>query len=453
MKTLTMSKVKLSNVNSLTSTVKKNSVYSLLLKILSIFISFWSVRVAFEFTGSKQIYGLWLTILSVISWLGLLNAGLGNGLRNKLAQAIAVNDTQNAKAYVSTSYAFIFVISMGCSLLFLVGTSFIDWRIAFNADYISKAYFSILIMILVLSYFIQLILSTINAICFAYNESTLPSLFTFLSNLLYVICLYILKNLNISGIVVLGVVYSLTILFVLLSASFVLFLKKYKEVRPSFKYVNTSYVKDLIGNGVKFFLLEIAAVIIFTTDSMVITHVVGNEEVTIYQLVMKIFSVFTIVASTVMVPLWSAFTHAYSKEDVVWIKKVVKKILLIMIPLIVCILIFSNFVNLILRIWIGKGIAAPTALIFCVAVYIGVSIWSNFFAYFLNGINKINGQLITVGLGAILNIPLSIYFAKHLDFGAIGVVMATILCLLPFAIAGPIISKKEIKKISQKTKM
>ncbi|MGK0701211.1 hypothetical protein ACR3I8_17565 [Priestia flexa] len=71
-----------------------------------------------------------------------------------------------------------------------------------------------------------------------------------------------------------------------------------------------------------------------------------------------------------------------------------------------------------------------------------------FFAYFLNGINKINGQLITVGLGAIFNIPLSIYFAKHLGFGAIGVVMATIICLLPFAIVGPIISKIEIKKIS-----
>ena len=95
----------------------KNAVYSLVLKVLSVCLSFWSVRVAFDFTGSQQIYGLWLTILSVISWLGLLNGGMGNGLRNKLSHSLATNNYKNARAYISTSYVFIAMISLGFTVV------------------------------------------------------------------------------------------------------------------------------------------------------------------------------------------------------------------------------------------------------------------------------------------------------------------------------------------------
>jgi O-antigen/teichoic acid export membrane protein len=448
MKSLLISRIKLNKTESLSAIVRKNSFYSLILKVLSILLSFWSIRVAFEFTGSQQIYGLWLTILSVVSWLGLLNGGLGNGLRNKLSQAIATNNIQNAKIYVSTSYVFITVIAITCCIIFTVVTLFVDWRYAFNATYISKTEFLLLFLVIVISYFFQLILSTLNAVCFANNQSTLPSLFIFLSNLLYVICLYILKLFNIKGLLILGFVYCLTILVVLLFANLFLFSRKYEEIKPEVSYFNKLYIKELIGNGVKFFLLEISAVIIFTTDSMVITHVVGSEEVTIYQLVMKLFSVFTIVSSTVMVPLWSAYTHAYSKGDIKWIKLTMKKMLTFSIPLILGILIYSLLVNSLLKIWIGNNIAASYFLVLTIAMYIIISIWSNFFAYFLNGINKINGQLLMVGIGAILNIPLSIYMAKEMELGTIGVVLASIISLIPFAIFGPIFSLLEIRKVS-----
>ncbi|MFD4705095.1 oligosaccharide flippase family protein [Gottfriedia sp. NPDC058432] len=442
-----IAKVKKTNKESLSTVVKKNAFYSLLLKVLSVLLSFWSIRVAFEFTGSQQIYGLWLTILSVISWLGLLNGGLGNGLRNKLSRAIATNNIENAKIYVSTSYVIISVIATTCCLIFTIATLFIDWRHIFNANYVSKEEFLLLFLIVVVSYLLQLILMTLNAICFAYNQSSLPSLFTLVSNFLYVICLYVLKLFNFKGILILGFVYSVTILVVLILANLYLFSSKYQQIKPEFKYFNKLYINELMGNGIKFFLLEISAVIIFTTDTMVITNVVGSKEVAVYQLVMKLFSVFTIIASTVMVPLWSAYTHAYSKGDVIWIRKTMNKILLMLIPFVIGVIIFSFFVNPILRIWIGNGIIASNLLIFVIAIYIIINVWSNIFAYLLNGINKVNGQLIAVGIGAILNIPFSIYFAKDLGFGTVGVVLGTILCLAPFALVGPIISFKKMKEL------
>ncbi|MBE2943852.1 hypothetical protein HPK10_11505 [Anoxybacillus flavithermus] len=450
MRSSIISKIKLDKEDSLTLVVRKNSLYSLVLRVLSIFLSFWSVRVAYDFTGSQQIYGLWLTILSVISWLGLLNGGMGNGLRNKLSQAIATNNIQNAKAYVSTGYVFISAIAVACCILFVIMTCFVDWRTAFNASYIPKDEFVLLFSTVVISYFFQLILSTLNAVCFAYNQSTLPSLFTFLSNLLYMVCLYILKIFNINGLFILGFVYCITILVVLLLSNIFLFSSKYSDIKPSLSYFNKRYIKELMGNGIKFFLLEISAVIIFATDSMVITHVVNSKEVAIYQLVMKLFSVFTIFSSIIMVPLWSAYTHAFSKGDIGWIKKTMKKNLFLMIPLIIGVITFTFLVNPLLRIWIGEEIIASKALIWVVAVYTIITVWSNIFAYLLNGINEINGQLLTVGLGAIVNIPLSIYISKNLGYGTVGVVIGTILCLVPFAIFGPIKSYLVIKNVNSK---
>lgn len=37
-------------------------------------------------------YGIWLTINSILIWIDQFDIGLGNGLRNKLAESIAQND-------------------------------------------------------------------------------------------------------------------------------------------------------------------------------------------------------------------------------------------------------------------------------------------------------------------------------------------------------------------------
>ena len=57
-------------------------------------------------------YGIWLTLTSVIGWFAFFDLGLGNGLRNKLAEALAKNDNELARTYISTSYA-IMTITIG----------------------------------------------------------------------------------------------------------------------------------------------------------------------------------------------------------------------------------------------------------------------------------------------------------------------------------------------------
>ena len=64
--------------------------------------------------------------------------------------------------------------------------------------------------------------------------------------------------------------------------------------------------------------------VIFTTDKILITQLFGPQHVASYDVVFKLFSVITIVHGILMAPLWSAYSDAYHRNDMEWIKKTIK---------------------------------------------------------------------------------------------------------------------------------
>jgi O-antigen/teichoic acid export membrane protein len=62
--------------------------------------------------------------------------------------------------------------------------------------------------------------------------------------------------------------------------------------------------------------------------------------------------------------------------------------------------------------------------------------WNNIYAIFLNGIGKIGLQVKIAIIQSVMNIPLSIFLGRRI--GVSGVLLATIISLSLFAIAGPI---------------
>ena len=63
-------------------------------------------------------YGIWLAISSTVSWISILDIGLANGLRNKIAEYLAVkNYDPKLKIAVSSTYAILFIIMVPIILL------------------------------------------------------------------------------------------------------------------------------------------------------------------------------------------------------------------------------------------------------------------------------------------------------------------------------------------------
>lgn len=113
---------KYSNSKERSQLLIKNIVASFIIKGWSLVVQLLLVPVALNCLTVYE-YGLWLTLSSVITWMDNFDIGLSNGLRNKLAEAIAHDDKKLAKELISTAV----IVLSTIALLLLCGlTAFVN---------------------------------------------------------------------------------------------------------------------------------------------------------------------------------------------------------------------------------------------------------------------------------------------------------------------------------------
>ena len=102
-----MSKSYKTEIEILADKRTKKAQYNILIlglyKVISVIILFLMVPMAISYLNSFK-FGLWVTLTSVVSWCQFFDVGLCNGLKNKLAESLAINKISQAKIYVSTTY-------------------------------------------------------------------------------------------------------------------------------------------------------------------------------------------------------------------------------------------------------------------------------------------------------------------------------------------------------------
>lgn len=212
--------------------------------------------------------------------------------------------------------------------------------------------------------------------------------------------------------------------------------KKYKSIRPSLKFVRIKYFKELMSLGTQFFIIQIACLVLFMTSNLVISQLFGPEEVTPYNIAFKYFSLVNIGFTVILTPIWSAITEAYTIKDMVWIRKVTKKLLWIWLGSVMITLLMIYIADKIYIWWVGDDVNIPFSLSFVCGIYVCIANWNNIFAYIINGIGKIRLQLYSSILAAILFLPLAFFFGRLWEIS--GVMLAMCFCLFISSVWSPI---------------
>lgn len=423
---------------------KKNIALSVLLKGGSVAITLFLVPLTIQYVNPTQ-YGIWLTLSSIIAWFSFFDIGLGNGLKNKLTEAIALNKLSDARTYVSTTYAVLIIISIVIFILFSIGNPYINWEKILNIQSNTGINLTHLVFILFAFFCLQFVVQIINTVLTANHETSKSSLINLISQLVIIIIIYILTKSTQGSLSSLIFVLAGVPVLIFIAASFWLYNTSYKKYAPSIKHVEFKYAKDLLSVGGVFFVIQIGALILFQTDNIVITQIFGPEEVTTFNIAYKLFSTVTMVFTIIITPFWSGFTEAYTKKDFNWIRNIVskmKKLWLILSLFTIALLICSPFLY---RLWVGEKIKIPFNLSIAMALSVIASIWQTIHVFLLNGINKIRLQLYLVIISSIINIPMAIFFGK-----IIGVAGVTLSNAILFAIMGFIFSI-QTKKILNNT--
>lgn len=413
--------------------IKFNIIFSFILKFMGLGLSFLLVPLTIGYLNNEQ-YGIWLTLLSVISWVSFSDIGLGNGLRNKLTESLSNNQLEDSREYISTAYAAMGIIVSILLVVLMLIVPNLNWQNIFNTKSISNAKLINLVVVVLVFFLGNFILSLYNQLYYAKQQAAMTGIGQLLINIISIVIVLILKKVSNGNIIYLGFSYGISMI---LPSIFLtcLFFRTNKELTPAFKYVKLNKFKDIIGLGVKFFIIQIAYVVYFSTNNIIIAQVSGPAEVTSYNIVFKLFSIVTIGFTLLVTPLWSAYTEAYSKGDIKWIRSTLNKMIKLLIPIALVLVFMTMFSNIIFKLWLGdNNVKVGGLLVITMAISTFITVWSNVYVYLLNGVNEINLQMYNSIIVAIINIPLCIYFSKNLNMGSAGVMIGQICTMVPFSI-------------------
>ncbi len=420
---------------------KQNIVGLFLLRGISVAINFVLVPLTLTYL-SKDKYGIWLTMSSILAWVMWLDVGLGNGLRNRFALALAHGDKKLARSYVSTTYLFVGLISLALFLAFMAIQPLLSWSGILNAPPALNAELTQLAVIVFLFFCIRLVAGLIGTILVADQQPALSSVMEVLINAFSLVAIFVLVKTVPESLFWLGTCMTGIMVVVPLMGNFWLFRGKYREYAPSFRFVQVVHARGLINIGSQFFVLQLAGLVLFTSANIIITQLSGPGDVTQYNIAYKYFGVPAMGFTVLLTPFWSAYTEAFARGDTAWIEmtfRKLKKILFLFSILVVAMVLLADEVYLL---WIGPAIQIPFSLSATMGAYVLIVAWSSIFSYFINGIGKIRLQLFIAIIMSITMIPLALFLAGPLGLGTTGVILAICIVLLPGAVLWPIQTRK-----------
>ena len=370
-----------------------NILFSGFLKIVGLLTSLVIVPITINYLNN-EVYGIWMTITSILYWITTFDIGLGNGMRNYLAEALATNDTKLGKKYISTTMLLLSLIALSMAIVLLYPLITINFNSFFNTNAIAGNELRMAVVIAVGFTLMNFVLKNIGMIFVAMQKYAINDLLSISGNVIALILIYILTKVTTGNLVLVVLAYTMTSCVAFLLAAIPLFWK-HPELKPSLRFFDKSLGKKIVGKGFGFFVIQISnCLVIFGAANFFITQSCGPAAVTTYNIAYKFFNLLVIAYTIILAPMWNAYTDAYVKGDMQWIKATFNKALKFWVLSICGGLGMLLICNLFYKLWIGNMVNVPLSVSASTLIYVCFFNLNNCATYLINGLNKIFVQII-----------------------------------------------------------
>lgn len=423
----------------------RNIIISFGSQIVSIAVSFILVPLTIDYVNPTK-YGVWLTLSSIIAWIGYFNFGLSNGFRNRFAEAKAKSDFLLASQYVSTTYFAIGVIVTFLYLSVTIANLFLDWSDVLNVDAVYKDELRIVFGIVSGFFCLNMFVNVFISLLMADQKPGIVSVINALGQILSLVSILILTKTTEGSLLKLALFYAGIPTVVLLVSSFLAF--RFTALRlftPSVRNIKICLIKNILSLGMQFFVISICMMLIFQVINIIITRELGADSVTQYNISYKYFNLIYIAMMVIVTPFWSAFTDAYYKNDLKWMgnaKKKLEQTWLIFVGISVLMVIFSP---LFYKIWIGDRVDVSFSLSVCMAIYMLSQTLGAIYMHLINGVGTVRIQMITYLVFTAISWPLMTFSCRIWGLMGVLVVPTTVY------VVQALLAKIQIQKILNHT--
>lgn len=432
-----------------TGSFSSNVIGAIVIKVVSIIVGLLTVPAFSSFFGNDSTYGIWLTIISILTIILNLDFGVTNGLKNRLIEA-KKNDVKHVKKIISNSY----LITLILSVILFLGFSIIIWTLDWNtilkistndlkADVLKLAMTFILLTIC-----LQVVLRNVVAILSAFKKIVLANSLMLITNICLVISALIFKNVNADKVLFMSILYVIFVSLPLILASLYAFTKICKNCFPSFKLCDKKIIKNLTNIGSKFFIIQICNIVLWGFNDFFISNLYGPSDVVSYVKLYQLFSTIVSLYAIIQPILWVYI--AKEKKDLFGKKmKALLKVAYFLTGIIAFgIIVAGVFCQPILNIWLGSDTINCTFEIVLPFVLYGViyAVFSSV-TVLCNSLEVLKSFTIVAIVIGVIKVPL-VYLGKIIlpDFGWTLVMWVNVILIIPYTVVPLISVIKHFKK-------
>jgi len=397
-----------------------NIFFTYIIKGISIVVNLLYIPLLIDVLEPDK-YGLWLTITSVVGWVSFFDLGLGNGLRNKFAESKIKGNIKLTREYVSTAFYSILAILLLLWIIFVTIYPIIDWAKLFNANNTKINNISAIVFVIFTIFILRFAFNIITFILKGDQKNAISDLFAPIGNILVLSIIFFLRNKLENDLYTLVFILNGIPVLVLIIANIILFGGPYRSIIPLPKHYKKEHLPTLFTLSLRFFIIQIAGLIMFSSSNIIISKICSPSEVVVYNVAYKYFTIPLMFFSILLNPIWSAVTDAYHSGDYLWLKRSLKRMQILSVLFAIGVAIMLLLSPYAFEFWIGDKITIPLNVSLSIALFAIISIIFTPYSMFINGLGKLKLGTIIVLFKSICFYPVTIFLTKK--YGIVGMVM------------------------------
>ena len=410
-------------------------------KIITALAQLVCIRLVISSIGIEHYAPFALTV-AMIGWFTICDLGLGASLQNYISEAnVTKKDVGHQIITVCALLILLwvilnsvfFVLSYWLGSLYFQGSSFLsleEQRMLFFLGCLSGVSF--------------VIGGAVYKVYFAWHKGYLSNLIPAVLSVCALCLVYFAligdKGLlaNVSPVVILSFCWLVPVNVVPVILFFKLFFKYARYI----KHINLKQCWTSLKRGQGFFLFSVMATLTLQVDYIIISQVLSNYYISLYNVASKIFSLIFFFYNALLMAIWPVICEKLKDHQWYYVKNLLSKnirfgTLLVMLSTLFFIIFRVDILNLLAP---KSHLVVPVSLILLFCLYYVIRVWCDSYALILNSTSKMKPFLVLVPFQAGVSIIFQVIGAKSAGLTGLltGLILSFLLTVfwgLPYAVS------------------
>jgi O-antigen/teichoic acid export membrane protein len=346
---------------------------------------------------SKDNYGLWVTLISLVGWIMVSDFGIGYGFRNRVTEYLADGDQNKLDRHFVTTFQYYLIITIILVAVFIV--------VLFTNPILRN--YKLLSLIIYVPYLIYFPFSISNQILQGLRFVHSTNLLNLVRSVLWAAMVYSAINWSSkNNLLTISIGYSLINSLICFITVRLAIKKSSIELPPWKALLKKPTFDENILTGIKFFVLQICSLLLFSMGNYFVYSNLTPTDTANYDTINKIYSLLMAFFNIVIAVYWSEITLLKSKGDFHQLNTVYTKLLLISVLFGFCSFAVAYIAPYFVSYWTNGKITITSLQCLTFSFLVSVQAIAYSAAVFLNAFEKVMPQVIVAIASIFLVYPL-----------------------------------------------